>query len=194
MIARYLDRARRWLDDTVRSSAVKGLSESVEGRLVRDALPVLLSYIVVSAVLVGQLLLARWPQSFAAFLLTSPLITTALLAALAVAARPAAAARVPLYACLGFGLLAALQCVMGACALTLPVLPDRVAFSLVSAAVVLCLCLGLSRSFVRDAVRRLASRRRPAAPEPRPPAADNSDEEEQEDDESRSDAFADARE
>lgn len=159
MIAGYLEKARLWMQDTVRSSAIKGLSDSVEGKRLKKALPPILTFIVVAAVLSGQLLLTNWPASFAAFLLASPVVSAAMLAALAVACHPPAAAKVPLYACLGVAVLAALQCVLGAAAMCLPVQLDRTVFSLLSAAVVLLLCLGISKSFVDDGIRRLARTR-----------------------------------
>lgn len=155
MLAEYWSRVRAWCEDTVRSSAIKGLSESIEGRIVRNAAPAILAYIVVAAVLSGQLLLQQWPESFAAFLLGSPALAVAMLSLLAIASRPSLATRVPLYACGGFALLASLQCIMGAAAMCLPSPPSRPAFALFTTVVVLCLCFGLSKTFVRQSVKTM---------------------------------------
>ncbi len=157
MIAAYLDKARLWLHDTLRSSAIKGLSESVEGKKLKKALAPILCYIVVAAVLSSQLLLAQWPVSFAAFLLASPVIANAILGTLAIACNPAVASKVPLYACIGIAGLAALQCIMGAFAMCLPLQPHRTVFALLSSAVVLCLCLGVSKSFVKSGIQTFAA-------------------------------------
>lgn len=157
MIAGYFEKAQRWVHDTIRSSAIRELSDSMEGRKLKKALPPIITYIVVAAVLIGQLLLGQWPGSFAAFLLASPLISSALLAALTIACCPSQAHRVPLYACIGVAILAALQCVMGACAMCLPFQINRTAFSLLSAAVILCLCMSVSKSFVKSGIQHLAA-------------------------------------
>ncbi|KAK9827069.1 hypothetical protein WJX74_005549 [Apatococcus lobatus] len=182
MIAGYLEKARRWMQDTVRSSAIRGLSDSVEGKRLKRSLPPLLTFIVVAAVLSGQLLLKDWPRSFAAFLLASPLVSSAMLAALAVACQPSSAAKVPTYACVGVVVLAALQCVLGAFAMCLPVQLDRTVFSLLSAAVVLLLCLGISKSFVNDSIRHLAkARAQPTPAKPQPDLHADADEDDSDD-------------
>ena len=155
MIAQYWNTVRRWCEDTVRSSAIKGLSESVHGKIVKKILAPILAYIVVAAVLTGQLALQQWPESFAAFLLGSPAIACSILSILAIACRPSIASKVPLYALGGFALLASLQCIMGAFAMCLPSPPSRMVFALVSSIVVLCLCFGLSKSFVNSSLRTL---------------------------------------
>lgn len=155
MIAEYWSRIRAWCEDTVRTSAIKGLSESVEGKAIRNAAPAILAYIVVAAILSSQLLLQQWPESFAAFLLGSPALAVAMLSLLAIAARPQIASTVPLYACGGFALLASLQCIMGAIAMCLPSPPSRIVFAVITTVVVLGLCFGLSKSFVRSSIHSM---------------------------------------
>ena len=155
MISRYWNLVRDWCGDAVRSSAIKRLSETVEGKLIRKMLAPILCYILVSAILTGQLLLQQWPESFSAFLLGSPAIACAILSVLAIACKPDIAAQVPLYACGGFIFLAALQCIMGAFATCLPSPPNRVVFALITGILVTCLCFGLSKAFVDDGIEAL---------------------------------------
>ena len=124
--------------------------------MIRDAAPAILAYIVVCAVLCSQLMLQQWPESFAAFLLGSPALAVALLSLLAIAANPSVATSVPLYACGGFAVLAALQCIMGAIAMCMPSPPSRITFAIITTLVVLCLCFGLSKSFVKDSIRTMS--------------------------------------
>ena len=156
MLQHYWDRVRGWCQDTVRASAIHRLSESVEGKILRKALPAVLTYLLVAAVLTGQLMLQTWPESFAAFLLGSPLISTIMLSLLALAARPEAACSVPLYASAGFAVLTAIQCILGAFALCLPCPPNRLVFALLTSIAVLVLCFCLSTSFVKESVRTMA--------------------------------------
>ena len=124
--------------------------------MIRRAAPALLAYIVVAAILSSQLLLQQWPESFAAFLLGSPALAVAMLSLLTIAANPSIAASIPLYACGGFVLLAALQCIMGAVAMCMPSPPSRITFAIITTLVVLCLCFALSKSFVKDSIRTMS--------------------------------------
>ena len=176
MIGAYFEKAQQWLNDTVRSSAIREISRSIEGKSLKKALPPILTYIVAAAVLISQLLLVQWPQSFAAFLLLSPIIANAILSALAIACRPSIASSVPLYACIGVATLAALQCIMGAFAMVLPGQPNRTIFSLLSAALVLCLCMGISKSFVKSSMQQITDIGKKPNPNPNPEPSETSEE------------------
>ncbi|RZK88947.1 MAG: hypothetical protein EOO66_17020 [Methylobacterium sp.] len=175
MIAEYLERARAWFGRTVRDSAVRQFARSVQGDRVRGAIPPLSSFVAGSAVLIGQLTLAAggWPESFAAFILASPLLTVAVLAALALATYPPCAQAVPVWALAGFVLLGSLQALLGAAVSIAPSPPGRVQFALLTAGIVMLGVMILSKHAVSracEAGRRTRDRFRDAVDRAPPPS------------------------
>lgn len=119
-------------------------------------MPPLSVFVVVGAVLIAHLSTLRWPESFSGFLLASPAIAVLLLSILCVVACPSATRHVPLYACGGYVGLTAIQCILGALAMSLPAFVSntgnpghRMIFSAVTILFLTLIVYNLSRSFVK---------------------------------------------
>ena len=151
-----------WVTDTVEKTATQRLSTSPTGRTVRRGLPGLVAYVVAAAVLISHLLfLHMWPQTFSAYLLSTPALAMAILTILAAAILPIASAKLPLYAVTGYVGLAAVQCLLGAFAMSIPGgTENRLMFCLAVVVVSALLCAGLSRALLRRALAALNRKKR----------------------------------
>lgn len=148
------ERLQQWYDNKIEATAVRRLNSSVNGRAIKNAVPPIVVFVVVSAVLVSHLSTLRWPESFSGFLLTSPAIAVLMLSSLIIVAAPSATRHVPLYAFGGYVGLVALQCMLGALAMSLPAFVSntgnpghRVVFSAVTILVLTLIVYNLSQSF-----------------------------------------------
>ena len=155
MFREYIGRAQAWFGRAVRNSAVNQFSKSVHGGHLRRGLPIVASFIVGAAVLIGQLTLstAGFPESFAGFLLASPLLSVFILACLAMAVYPDCASQAPLYGIFAVLALGALQALLGALVSIAPAPPNRIQFALLTAGIVCVGVMMLSKKLVENAMQ-----------------------------------------
>lgn len=156
MLANMWERVQLWYDNKIESTAVKRLNNSVNGRAIKNAIPPILVFIIVGAVLIAHLSTLRWPESFSGFLLASPIIAVLLLSLLTIVTCPSVTRNVPLYACGGYVALVAIQCMLGALAMSLPAFVSntgnpghRMIFSAVTVLILTLILYNLSKSFVK---------------------------------------------
>ena len=175
-------RARDWVDSTVERTAVKRLTDSVNGRALRKALPVVLALAVLLVVLLVQLalLLLQAPQSFSAFALAGPALAVVAMALMAVLVHPSCGASVPLCAVLGFLALAALHSTVAA--LMNSVAPVNLElFAVIAAVLDAILAFVVGKGLIRKTVAQLNRRR--DAPEPAPEPSEPTETEQSSDEE-----------
>ena len=181
MLYGWWDRLQSWCDATIEQSAVRRLSRTVNGRAIKSSIPPVFAFCVAAAFLVGQLSMLRWPESFSAFLLASPAVAVLLMSLLMISSYPSASKHVPTYAVGAYGLLAAIQCIMGAFAMLLPLETQgssgyRLIFAVTTTLFVLGLTFGFSKNLVHRTVDSWTQKDR-RSPEPEPEESEEEDDE-----------------
>ena len=171
MMQQLWSRLQGWCETTLRQTAVRRLSSSVDGQAVKNSIPPVFAFCVAAALFIAQLSMLRWPESFSAFLVASPMVAVVLLAGLVMCAYPGAARHVPTYAVGMYSLLTAVQCIFGAFAMLLPFdnssLGYRLLFAIITTLTVLLSTYGGSRALVERTVQNMSARReRHETPEP----------------------------
>ena len=170
MMQQLWGRLQSWCDNTLRQTAVKRLSSTVDGQAVKNSIPPVFAFCVAAALFIAQLSMLRWPESFSAFLVASPAVAVVLLTGLVMCAYPRVARHVPTYAIGTYSMLTAVQCIFGAFAMLLPFdtasMGYRLLFAIITTLTVLLSTYGCSQVLVEHTVQNMSARQKRETPEP----------------------------